>query len=227
MGSHLCHAAGIALGAKIRGERIAVLSGSGDGSTSQGDFHEALNFAGVFELPVVFAIQNNQWAISVPLTKQTASETLAQKAAAYGIRGEIVDGNDVIAVYLTLKRLLDDARSDHKPALVELVTYRMDDHTTADDASRYRTEEMVAPWRDKDPIDRMRKYLTASRGWDDGKESALIEECTADVEKTVKEFEATEHPQPPEIFNYMYAEEPWNLKEQKEQLIQDLGRSAR
>lgn len=227
VGSHLCHAAGIALGAKIREERIAVLSSSGDGSTSQGDFHEALNFAGVFQLPVVFAIQNNHWAISVPLSQQTASATIAQKASAYGIHGEIVDGNDVFAVYLTVKRLLDNARSDHKPALVELVTYRLDDHTTADDASRYRTEEMVAPWRGKDPIDRMRKYLTASRGWNDARESALIEECTAEVEQTVKEYEATEHPHPSEMFNHMYAEEPWNLKEQREEVLQDLGRSAR
>ncbi len=227
VGSHLCHAVGIALGAKIRGERIAVLSSSGDGSTSQGDFHEALNFAGVFELPVVFAIQNNQWAISVPLVQQTASTTIAQKASAYGIHGEIVDGNDVLAVYLSVKRLLDSARSDHKPALVELVTYRMDDHTTADDASRYRTEEMVAPWRAKDPIDRMRKYLTRNHGWDDAKDSALIEECTGEIDQIVKDFEATEQPHPTEMFNYMYAEEPRNLKEQKEEVIQDLGRSAR
>ncbi|MFH0821498.1 MAG: thiamine pyrophosphate-dependent enzyme, partial [Pseudomonadota bacterium] len=132
VGSHLLHAVGIAMGAKIRGERIAALSSSGDGSTSQGDFHEALNFAGVYKLPVVFAIQNNQWAISLPFEKQTASETIAQKAFAYGMDGYRVDGNDVFAVYLTVKRLLDAARSDYRPALVELVTYRMDDHTTAD-----------------------------------------------------------------------------------------------
>lgn len=227
VGSHLCHAVGIALGAKIKGEGIAVLSSSGDGSTSQGDFHEALNFAGVYELPIVFAIQNNQWAISVSREKQTASETLAQKACAYGIDGELVDGNDVFAVYLTVKRLLDKARVNHKPALVELYTYRMDDHTTADDASRYRTDEMLAPWKKKDPIDRMRKYLTRKHDWDDAKESALVEECTAEVEKAVETYEATENPHPTDIFNYMYAEEPWNLREQKEELLRNLGREAR
>ena len=126
---------GIALGAKIREDRIAVLSSSGDGSTSQGDFHESLNFAGVFALPVVFAIQNNHWAISVPVERQTATPTISQKAIAYNIEGVRVDGNDVFAVYLTVKRLLDQARSDYRPSLVELVTYRMDDHTTSDDAA--------------------------------------------------------------------------------------------
>ncbi len=145
VGSHLCHAAGIAWGAKIQEERIAVLSSSGDGSTSQGDFHESLNFAGVFALPVVFAIQNNHWAISVPVESQTATPTISQKAIAYNIEGVRVDGNDVFAVYLTVKRMLNQARSEYRPSLVELVTYRMDDHTTSDDASRYRTKESVSP----------------------------------------------------------------------------------
>ena len=227
VGSHLCHAVGIAWGAKISNERIAVLSCSGDGSTSQGDFHESLNFAGVFKLPVVFAIQNNQWAISVPLDRQTASETLSEKAAAYGIDGVRVDGNDVLAVYLTIKRLLDAARSEHRPALVEMVTYRMDDHTTSDDASRYRTEEMVSPWRSKDPIDRMRKYLIANRGWNDESETNMVSELTAQVEQAVKDYEAAPLPQPTDIFNHMYADTPWNLEEQKEELLRHLGRSER
>ncbi|MBI5571583.1 MAG: pyruvate dehydrogenase (acetyl-transferring) E1 component subunit alpha [Desulfomonile tiedjei] len=223
VGSHLLHAAGIAWGAKIRGERIAVMSSSGDGSTSQGDFHEALNFAGVFKLPVVFAIQNNHWAISVPVEKQTASETLAEKACAYGIRGARVDGNDIIAVYSTVKKLLDVARSDYRPALVELVTYRMDDHTTADDASRYRTKEMLAPWQGKDPIDRLRKYLSAEHGWDDQKEKGLIEELTAEVEQCVKEYEGAPHPPPEQIFEHTYAELPWHLREEREELLQQVG----
>ncbi len=227
VGSHLCHAVGIAMGAKIRGERIAVLSSSGDGSTSQGDFHESLNFAAVFKLPVVFAIQNNHWAISVPVHKQTATETLAQKAAAYGIEGLRVDGNDVFAVYLAVKKLLDKARADHQPSLVELVTYRMDDHTTADDASRYRTEEMTAPWKAKDPIDRMRKYLIAKRGWNDRKESDLLTELSEEVERIVRDFEAKPHPHPMDIFNHMYFEEPRRLKEQREELGRLLGESER
>ncbi|MGO9567458.1 MAG: pyruvate dehydrogenase (acetyl-transferring) E1 component subunit alpha [Desulfomonilaceae bacterium] len=227
VGSHLCHAAGIALGAKIREDRIAVLSSSGDGSTSQGDFHESLNFAGVFALPVVFAIQNNHWAISVPVERQTATPTISQKASAYNIQGVRVDGNDIFAVYLTVKRMLDQARSDYQPSLVELVTYRMDDHTTSDDAARYRTEEILAPWKEKDPIDRMRKYLMAKRGWDDEKEKVLVTECTDGVEQAVHDFEAVEPPLPTDIFNHMYEDMPWHLREEKEEMLRHLGQSER
>jgi len=227
VGSHLCHAAGIAWGAKIRKDPIAVLSSSGDGSTSEGDFHESLNFAGVFKLPVVFAIQNNHWAISVPVERQTASKTLAEKACAYGIDMARVDGNDVFAVFLTVKRLLDQARSEFKPALVELVTYRMDDHTTSDDAGRYRKEDILVPWKARDPIDRMRKYLTAKHGWDDKKESDLVAEFAAEVEEAVADYEALPLPDPTDMFNHMYFEEPWNLKEQREEMQKHLVRSER
>lgn len=227
VGSHLCHAAGIAWGAKIRGERIAVMSSSGDGSTSQGDFYESLNFAGVFKLPIVFVIQNNHWAISVPVHRQTATETLAEKACAAGLDSARVDGNDVVAVYLTVKRCLDQARSDYRPSLVELVTYRMGDHTTADDASRYRTPEMLAPWEKKDPIDRIRKYLIAEQGWDNEKDVKLVAECAAEVEQIVRDYEAFPHPEPTDIFNHMYAEMPWHLREQKEEMIRHLGQSKR
>jgi pyruvate dehydrogenase E1 component alpha subunit len=227
VGSHLCHAAGIAWAAKIRGERIAVMSSSGDGSTSQGDFHEALNFAGVFKLPIVFVIQNNHWAISVPVERQTATETLAEKACATGLDSARVDGNDVFAVYLTVKKHLDRARSEFRPSLVELVTYRMDDHTTADDASRYRTAEMLEPWKHKDPIDRMRKYLLSRHGWSEEKESQLTGELTAEVEEAVKEYEATPNPQPTDIFNHMYAEMPWHLREQEEEMLRHTGQLTR
>jgi pyruvate dehydrogenase E1 component alpha subunit len=227
VGSHLCHALGIAFAAKIRGDKIAVMSSSGDGSTSQGDFHESLNFAGVFKLPIVFVVQNNHWAISVPLHKQTASETIAQKAVAYGFEGFRVDGNDVLAVYLTIKERLKEARSDFRPSLVELVTYRMDDHTTSDDASRYRTEEMLAPWKSRDPLDRMRKYLSDKHGWDEKKEAELQEELSAKVEEAVKAYEETEPPDPTDIFNYMYDEMPWHLKEQRKQMLEQLGKAER
>lgn len=227
VGSHLLHAAGIAWGAKIRGERVAALSSSGDGSTSQGDFHEALNFAGVFKLPVVFVIQNNHWAISIPVHRQTASQTLAEKACAYGIDGRRVDGNDVIAVYATVKRLVDEARSNFKPALVELVTYRMDDHTTADDASRYRTDDMIEPWRAKDPIDRMRKFLSSLHGWNESNETQLVEQVSAEIEEFVREYERRPHPQPAEMFDHTYAEMPWHLQEERAEVIQSPGRSER
>jgi pyruvate dehydrogenase E1 component alpha subunit len=227
VGSHLCHAVGIAFAAKIRGDRIAVMSSSGDGSTSQGDFHESLNFAGVYKLPVVFVIQNNHWAISVPLRQQTASETIAQKADAYGFEGFRVDGNDVFAVYLTIKERLNEARSNFRPSLVELVTYRMDDHTTSDDASRYRTEDMLAPWKAKDPVDRLRKHLTAKHGWDEQKEADLQAEITAQVEKAVQAYEETQPPDPTDVFNYMYEEMPWHLKEQRQQMLEQLGEAER
>jgi pyruvate dehydrogenase E1 component alpha subunit len=227
VGSHLCHAAGIALGAKIREDRIAVLSSSGDGSTSQGDFHESLNFAGVFALPVVFAIQNNHWAISIPVERQTATPTISQKAIAYNIEGVRVDGNDVFAVYLTVKRLLDQARDEYRPSLVELVTYRMDDHTTSDDAARYRKGDLLAPWKAKDPIDRMRKYLTAEKGWDDKKDEELVGECTEKVEQAVRDFEAVEPPEPADIFDHMYAEMPWHLREERKEMLEYLGESKR
>ncbi len=227
VGSHLCHAVGIAWGAKIKGEKIAVLSSSGDGSTSQGDFSESLNFAGVFKLPVVFAIQNNHWAISVPLHKQTETETIAEKACAYGIMGARVDGNDVFAVYTSVKKLLDQARTDFKPALVELVTYRMDDHTTADDASRYRTEEMLAPWRAKDPIDRVRKYLIAQQNWSEKDNEELVNQCTSEVEQAVRDYEGFPHPEPTDIFEHAYKEMPWNLKEEREEMIRHLGQLER
>jgi pyruvate dehydrogenase E1 component alpha subunit len=222
VGSHLPHAAGIAWGAKIRGEKIAVMSSSGDGSTSQGDFYEALNFAGVFKLPVVFVIQNNHWAISLPVEKQTATETLAEKACAANVEGARVDGNDVLAVYLTVKRFLDRARSELKPALVELVTYRLGDHTTSDDAARYRKEEELQSWVQKDPIDRMRKFLAAHRGWSDEKDSLLTDECSAEVEQAVKDYEATAGRKPTAIFDHLYAEMPWHLKEQKQEMLRFL-----
>jgi pyruvate dehydrogenase E1 component alpha subunit len=227
VGSHLPHAAGLAWAAKIRGEKAAVLSSSGDGSTSQGDFHEALNFAGVFQLPVVFAIQNNQWAISVPFKSQTATDTLAEKAGAYGIDGKRVDGNDVVAVYLAVKELLDKARDEHKPSLVELFTYRLDDHTTSDDAGRYRTDEMVEPWKKKDPIDRMRKYLMENKGWDESKESGLNDEINEEIEKIVKDYESEEVPSVEDMFNHVYSAPSWRLEEQLEEARENTGNAGR
>ncbi len=227
VGSHLCHAVGIAMAAKIRKDRIAVMSSSGDGSTSQGDFHESLNFAGVFKSPVVFVIQNNHWAISIPVEHQTATATIAEKACAYGIDGLRVDGNDVFAVYLTLKKRLKAAREDYKPALVELVTYRLDDHTTSDDAKRYRKDDIVAPWRAKDPIERMRKFLTKEEGWTDEKDQALIDELTAEVEADVKRYEDTPNPEPETMFDHVYAEPPWFLKEERAYVKNLYGEKAR
>lgn len=218
VGAHLTHAVGIAIAAKIKGEKSMVMSSSGDGSSSQGDFHESLNMAAVFKAPVVFIIQNNHWAISMPFEKQTATETIAEKAAAYAIDGFRVDGNDVFAVYKTVKKYTDRAREEHKPALIELVTYRLGDHTTSDDATRYRKPEIVAEWEKRDPISRLRAFLMNNHGWTEEKENKLIEELSADVEKAVQEYEAVEQADPTSMFKYIYSEMPWNLKEQMEEV---------
>ncbi len=218
VGAHLTHAVGVAIAAKIKGEKSMVMSSSGDGSSSQGDFHESLNMAAVFKAPVVFIIQNNHWAISLPFEKQTATETVAEKAAAYAIDGVRVDGNDVFAVYKTVKKYADRAREEYKPALIELVTYRMGDHTTSDDATRYRKPEIIAEWKKKDPIDRLRIYLMNHHGWTDETETKLIEELSAEVEKAVQDYESVEQAEPTNMFKYIYSEMPWHLKEQMEEV---------
>src|SRR5256712_308301 len=142
-----------------RGDDVVVMAYFGDGATSEGDFHEAMNFAGVWHVPVVFVCQNNQWAISVPLKKQTHSRTIAQKALAYGLPGIQVDGNDVLAVYAAAREAVDRARAGDGPTLIECVTYRLGVHTTADDPTKYRAEEEVRMWEQKDPLTRFRAYL--------------------------------------------------------------------
>ncbi len=214
VGSQWQHGAGVGLSLKLRGEQAAAVVFGGDGSTSEGDFHEGLNAAGVFKTNTVFVIQNNQWAISVPLSKQTASQTLAQKSHAYGVPGIQVDGNDIFAVHVAVTEALERARKGGGPTLIEAVTYRLGDHTTADDASRYRSEEEVAPWREKDPIPRLRKYLEANGLWDEERENNLENETREWVDAQVEALEGMV-PQPPEaIFEYMYDEMPPHLEEQ-------------
>jgi pyruvate dehydrogenase E1 component alpha subunit len=213
------HAAGAAMAYKLRGERRCAVSVIGDGGTSEGAFYEALNLAGARTLPAVFVVVNNKWAISVPLEIQTASETLAQKAVAAGIRGVQVDGNDVLAVRQTMEEALEIARNGQGPTLVEAVTYRLSDHTTADDASRYRQKEEVEnAWR-FEPLIRLRAYLDAIGAWDDDRQAELEAECATEVEAAVEEYLETA-PQPVEsIFDYMFAELPEALKEQRDTAI--------
>src|SRR5213594_3206065 len=159
VGTQLPHAVGLAYAAQYRGDDAVVMAYFSDGATSEGDFHEALNFAGVWHVPLVVVVQNNQWAISVPLKKQTHSRTIAQKALAYGFPGIQVDGNDVLAVYAATREAVDRARAGDGPTLLECVTYRLAMHTTADDPKKDRTEEEVAMWEHKDPLTRFRAYL--------------------------------------------------------------------
>ncbi|MFH1592579.1 MAG: pyruvate dehydrogenase (acetyl-transferring) E1 component subunit alpha [Candidatus Woesearchaeota archaeon] len=218
VGSPPIHACGIAYAAKLKKKKIAVVTYFGDGATSEGDFHEAMNFAGVFKLPVIFICQNNQYAISTPVEKQTASKTIAQKAIAYGFPGIKIDGNDAFAVYKATRQALDDARKGKGPTLIECFTYRRGDHTTADDASRYRTRKEVKEWEKKDPIDRLAKYLLNKKIADLDyliKAKKKVEEL---IDNAVKKYESIPPADPEEIFNYMYKELPPDLQEQKKEL---------
>ena len=202
--TQLPHAVGIAYGIQYRGEDSVVMVYFGDGATSEGDFHEAANFAGVWHGPVVFVCQNNQWAISVPLKKQTNSRTIAQKATAYGFPGIQVDGNDVLAVYAASHEAVNRARAGEGPTLIECVTYRLGMHTTADDPTKYRTEEEVKAWEQKDPLTRFRVYLEKKKLLDTTVEEQVDEEIARGVER----FESMPPADPLEMFDHAYGELP-------------------
>ena len=225
VGTQIPIGAGAAWGAKLKGDKIAVLVYLGDGATSKGDFHEGLNLAGVFSLPVVFFCQNNQWAISVPLKRQTAAQTLAQKAIAYGFPGIQVDGNDVFAVYQATHEALERARAGGGPTFIEAVTYRIGDHTTADDASRYRNKETVEQWKKKDPIDRLIHYMISQGLWDETYGQQTVANARARVEAAVEELQAVAPPQPKDMFRFIFQEMTEELREQMETLLNGNGRS--
>ncbi|HWM29958.1 MAG TPA: pyruvate dehydrogenase (acetyl-transferring) E1 component subunit alpha [Woeseiaceae bacterium] len=210
------HAAGAAMAFQLRGEPRCAVSMNGDGGTSEGAFYEAMNIAGARKLPVVFIVVNNKWAISVPIELQTASKTLAQKAVAAGIPGIQVDGNDVIAVRYWVGRALTRARNGDGATLIEAVTYRLSDHTTADDASRYRKKEEVEVARKLEPLIRLRKYLTDLGLWNDDKERELLEQSAEKVDQAVQEYLNTPKAPVESMFDYMYEELPESLEEQRE-----------
>jgi len=215
VGSHAPHAVGVALAFRLRGEKRAAVCVFGDGATSKGDVAEALNMAGVWKVPAVFVINNNGWSISVPLEKQTAAHTLAQKAVAAGLSGEQVDGNDVIAIRAATQRALERAREAEGPTLIEAVTYRLCDHTTADDASRYRDDAEVSRHWPFEPLARLRNYLTHSKLWDRGKEDALLQECNRAVETAADEYLAIPPQQLTSMFDQVYATAPADLVAQR------------
>lgn len=218
IGSQAPQAAGAAYAFKLRRQdRVAVCS-FGDGGTSKGDIYEAMNFAGLYKLPVVFVINNNQWAISVPLKLQTGAATLAQKAIAAGIPGEQVDGNDVIAVRAGVEEALARARAGEGPTLIEAVTYRLGDHTTADDARRYRSDEEVKTHWQQEPIARLKKYLVARGIWSKADEEGLIVDCQRQVEEGAQRYLAIP-PQPAtSMFDHLYQDLPAALERQRDEL---------
>src|SRR5881409_1776360 len=220
--TQLPHAVGLAYAAQYRDDDVVVMAYFGDGATSEGDFHEALNFAGVWHVPVVFVCQNNQWAISVPLKKQTNSKTIAQKALGYGLPGIQVDGNDVLAVYAASREAVERARAGEGPTLIECVTYRLGVHTTADDPTKYRTDEEVKAWEQKDPLTRFRAYLEKKNLLEPGLEEQIDEEIARGVER----FEAMPPPDPLTVFDHVYAEMPPHLRAQRDDLARWLREGA-
>jgi pyruvate dehydrogenase E1 component alpha subunit len=200
VGTQIPHAAGAAMAAKYRRDRIAVVAYFGDGATSKGDFHEGFNIAGVFRLPVVFICQNNQWAISMSRERQTAAATLAQKALAYGFEGIQVDGNDVFAVYKATRMAVENARSRGGPTFIECYTYRLSHHTTADDAGRYRSSEEVENWKRKDPILRLQLYMEKHGLWSDIYQRELERRVREMIDEAVREAESAKPPMPQEMF---------------------------
>ncbi len=205
VGTQIPHAVGAAMAAKYRKDKAAALAYFGDGGSSRGDFHEGLNMAGVFKLPVVFLCQNNQWAISVPRERQTASKTIAQKAIAYGFDGVQVDGNDVFAVYRATRDALVKAKSGGGPTLIECFTYRIANHTTSDDASRYRAKEELDAWKAKDPIKRLRLYLEKKGLWTDAFQKDIETRSKTAIDEAQKKAEAEAPPDPRDLFAFTYA----------------------
>jgi pyruvate dehydrogenase E1 component alpha subunit len=204
VGTQIPHAAGAAMAMKYRRDRAAALVYFGDGGSSRGDFHEGLNMAGVFKLPVVFLCQNNQWAISVPREHQTAAQSIAQKAVAYGFEGIQVDGNDVFAVYKAVKDALAKAKDGGGPTLVECFTYRIADHTTSDDASRYRLKEELEQWKARDPIERVRMFLEKKGLWNEAYQKDVDARSKAAVDEGQKKAESAAPPDPKDMFTFTY-----------------------
>lgn len=223
VGSQLLHAVGIGIGLKKKNLPGVAVGFAGDGATSEGDFHEAMNFAGVFKSRTLIFIQNNGWAISVPFKKQTAAESLAQRGLAYKVPSMQVDGNDVLAVYEASRQALDHIRNGDGPYLIEAVTFRMGDHTTADDQSRYRTPEVVAYWEERDPIRRMRTFLLNEKLLTPADDEEIDQSVATAVDAAVRELESMPPPDPMSIFETMYETKPWFLIEQQDMLAAELA----
>jgi len=225
VGGHMVHAVGLAWAERLHGSSRIALTLFGDGATSEGDFHEAMNFAAAFGVGCVFLCQNNGWAISLATAKQTAAERIADKAAGYGMPGVQVDGNDVFAVYAATRTAVDRARAGGGPSFIEAVTYRIGPHSSADDPSRYRSPELTESWRQRDPIDRLRRYLESNGLWGADQQDDAERDAAAQVERAITAAEALPALTAGEIFDATYAELPAPLAEQRRQareLVQEV-----
>jgi pyruvate dehydrogenase E1 component alpha subunit/2-oxoisovalerate dehydrogenase E1 component alpha subunit len=219
IGTQLPHAVGAAWAAKLKGDDMVALAFMGDGATSSNDFHTAMNFAGVFKVPVVFVCQNNHWSISVPTKHQTASESIAIKAVAYGFPGKKVDGNDVEAVFSAVAEAVARARTGEGPTLIECETYRMGAHSTSDDPTRYRDQNEVDEWKKRDPIERACRRLVSLGVWDSQRDEELRAELLAEVNAAIKEAEALPPPGVETLFDDVYEQDTWNITEQRNEVV--------
>jgi pyruvate dehydrogenase E1 component alpha subunit len=219
IGPQIPQAVGAAWAAKIKGDRTVIIGFLGDGATSEGDFHNAMNFAGVFRVPCVLICQNNHWAISVPTARQTASPTLAVKGRAYGVPSMRVDGNDVLAIYGAVSEAVAQARSGAGPTFIEAVTYRIGAHSTSDDPTRYRSQEEVEAWMKRDPLARLHRHLVRMGLLDDEADAALEQTLNAEIAAAITEVETFGAPLRQTLFEDVYAELPWHLVEQRAELL--------
>lgn len=224
--TQLPHAAGLAWAAKLRGVDQVSLGFFGDGASSEGDFHEAMNFAGVFHLPVIYFCQNNQYAISVPFARQTATATIAEKGDAYGVEGVRVNGSDAIEIYRTVRRAVTKAVDGGGPTLIEALTYRYGAHTTSDDPTKYRPHDEAEAWKTRDPIATLREQLTAWGLWSDEQEQSLQASVDQTVSTAITSMEAAPPPNPEDLFRHVYAEPTKRLKQQQAELLEMLRASS-
>jgi len=224
IGTQMLHAVGLGMAAKIAGDPVVAVGVCGDGATSEGDFNEALNFAGVFQAPVVLVVQNNGWAISVPRKKQSAASSFAARGAGFGIPAELVDGNDVLAVYDAMNRAVKRARSGQGPTLIELLTYRIGAHTTADDPTRYRHAAEIEEWQQKDPIARFQKFLLARDLLSETEIEKMLASIEEEINQAVELAETTPDMAPDSFFDYTAAELTPRLQEQRADLLRHAGR---
>ena len=226
IGTQMLHAVGLAMAAKIAGEPAVAVGVCGDGATSEGDVSEALNFAGVFQAPVVLVVQNNGWAISVPRKKQSAAQNFASRGAGFGVPAELVDGNDILAVYEVMNRAVERARAGQGPTLIETLTYRIGAHTTADDPTRYRDAAEIEEWQRKDPIARFQKFLLQRDLLSEAEIEKMLAGIEEEINQAVEVAESTPNMAPDSFFDYMSADLTPRLQEQRADLLRHVNQKG-